>query len=215
MIPSEPTSPRLDDESPSILWPAVRAIGFSLLAVVALGALVGFLSSAAEHGWKHSATAYVALAAILVVLFGSAWLAIRALRELRPGPASPRTTKARKMLYISAAIGAVVGGVLQLGGIDHGMLLEGPLPPAIALFAMAILLVGVPVVSWIWWRNIDEHEAQAYKDGALVGMYAYAAIATIWWLGWRGGFFAEPHTMIILLVVMAVWGIVWAYRRYA
>lgn len=214
MTPSEPVDRHIEDDSRSMLWPAVRAVLFSLLAVMSLGALVGFLASMAEHGWKHSPTAYLALVGIVLVLSGSAWFAFKAMRALRPGPASPRTVKARNMLYISGALGAVVGFALQLGEVDPDMLLEGPLSPGVALFAIAILLVFVPIVSWIWWRNIDEHEAQAYKDGALVGIYAYSAITVTWWFGWRGGFFAEPHAMIIFLIVTAIWGLVWAWRRY-
>ena len=216
MTPYEPAGLHSDeDEGRSMLWPAVRAIVFSLVAVMSLGALFGFVASAADHGPKHSATAYLALAGIVLVLVGSSYLAFKAMRALRPGPASPRTTKARKMLYLSAVLGLVVGVALQLGEVDKEVLLEGPLSPGVAVFAIAILLIGVPIVSWIWWRNIDEHEAQAYKDGALVGIYAHSAIAVTWWLGWRGGFFPEPHAMIILLVVTAVWGLVWAWRRYA
>lgn len=214
MTPTQPTKPSLIDESRSVFWPAVRAIGFGLLAVISLGALAGFIASAVDHGLRHSPAGYLVLAAIVAVLVGSIWVTIRAVKALRPGPASPRTTKARKMLYLSMGLGAIVGLVLQLGSPGGEINLEGPLPPTVALLAIVALLVGVPLVSWNWWRNIDEHEAQAYKDGALVGIYAYSAITPIWWFGWRGGFFPEPHAMIIFLVVTAVWGLGWAYRRY-
>ncbi|MFN6936226.1 MAG: hypothetical protein ACK4NZ_13880 [Tsuneonella sp.] len=215
MTPSQPSKPLPIDDDRPVFWPAVRAIGFSLLAVMALGALVGFVAAASEEGLEHSVAAYLAFFGILAVLVGSTWLAIRAVKALRAGPASPRTTKARKMLYLSMALGGVVGVVLQLGDTSSNAMIEGPLPPAIAVFAIAALLIGVPLVSWNWWRNIDEHEAQSYKDGALVGIYTYSAITPIWWFGWRGGFFPEPHAMIIFLIVTAVWGLTWAYRRYA
>ena len=52
MTPSEPVDRHNDDDSRSMLWAVVRALVFGLLAVMALGALVGFLASMAEHGWK-------------------------------------------------------------------------------------------------------------------------------------------------------------------
>lgn len=215
MTPSEPVDRHIDDESRSMLWPALRAIVFGMLAVMSLGVLFGFLVSMAEHGWKHSATAYLALLGIILVLAGSGWLAVRALAALRPGPASPRTTRARRMIYASMILGGVVGVLLQIGAVDSSRLIEGSLSPVAAIVAIAGLLVGVTIISWIWWRNIDEHEALSYKDGALAGMYAHSAITMTWWFGWRGGFFTEPHAMIILLIVTAVWGLVWAWRRYA
>src|SRR5690606_7876456 len=123
---------------------------------------------------------------IVAVLVGASVLAFRAIMTLRPGPASPRTIKARKMLYLSMALGGIIGVVLQLGDTSSDALIEGPLPPAIAVFAIAALLIVLPWVSWNWWRNIDEHEAQSYKDGALVGIYTYSAITPVWWFGWRG-----------------------------
>ena len=133
--------------------------------------------------------------------------------------ASPRVTRSRKLLTLSGLIGGVVGILLVLGSLATGaeppsMLSNHPIEGWIAIAIIAVWLVVVPPLTWQWHRSIDEHEASAYRDGTLAGMYAYCAIAPTWWLGWRGGFLPEPQEMITFLAVIFVWGVVWVVRRH-
>lgn len=201
---------------------AVRDI--ALVAVAApvmlfsIGVVAGAIAGAVEKGGDHSPWLAPVILAALVLAGGALWLLIRTVPRLLKTdyPLSPRTGKARSMLYLSMAIGAVLGAVISFGslGDDPRTLWSGPIAPGIALFAIAVWIIAVPLMSWRWWRNIDEHEALAYKDGALAGIYAYSFVAPSWWMGWRGGFLPEPQEMITFLVVIAVWGLVWAFRRY-
>lgn len=209
------------------IGPTPGRIAVVAIAGVALlfgaGVLAGVALAFADTGVRSPVKAAAAIAAGLALVGGSAAVLIRTLPKLDPGEASPRTRRARTMLYVSMAIGGVLGAVLQIGALrsnpDGGFFpleaFSGPVSPAIAIFAIAVWLIAVPIVSIHWWRNVDEHEALAYKDGALAGIYAYSAIAPTWWMGWRGGFLPEPQEILIYAAVVTVWGLVWMQRRYA
>ncbi len=224
MTPNETThSAAVDaDEPNAAAWTTARhlamLLGGGLLAVFAVGVAVGFATVAAQNGWSKpvKSAAVLGLAAALVAL--GAWLAWRGLKAMtgRQLILAPSTRRARSILFLSMLVGAAIGILLTIGGIDKGPieLTTGPIPPVVAAIVIAIWLIAMPWLSWIWWRNVDEVEAEAYKIGALWGIYAYAFIAPAWWIGWRGGFLPEPQEMITFGIVMLVWGIGWLRGKY-
>lgn len=205
-----------EDDGPTARH-VVQALIGGFLVLFALGVLAGFLAAVADHGVRHGWKVALVIAGVVSFAALGGSLLRRSLPHFFAGKLSPRTKKARSILYASGAVGAVLGVVLQLGAFeaDPAMLAEGPLPPLTAAIAIAVWLIAVPILSWIWWKNIDEHEASAYKDGALVGIYAYSAIAPTWWFGWRGGFLPEPQEMITFMLVLTAWGLTWMVRRFA
>jgi hypothetical protein len=201
--------------------PTALQVVLSGMAGIALifgvGVVAGVLMAAVEGSVRSPAKATVGAAVGAALIAASAIYLWRTLPKLLGGRVSPRTRQARSMIYLSAAIGLVLGTVMQFGmlGQPAADVWNGPMPPAIAALSIGVWLIAVPIVSWRWWRNIDEVEALAYKDGSLIGIYAYCAIAPTWWMGWRGGFFPEPDYMITFLVVLAAWGLTWTVRRFA
>ncbi|MFA9199679.1 MAG: hypothetical protein ACEQR8_00625 [Cypionkella sp.] len=183
----------------------------------ATGVVAGVAAGSIERGAMKPLAGAILLAALAVaVLCG--WLLRRSLPVIF-AQTSPRVGKARRMAVLSGVIGALIGMLMVLGSVWAGeeppsLFSNAPLPGFVALIAIAALLLLVPPITYIWHRSIDEHEALAYRDGTLAGIYAYCAIAPTWWLGWRGGFLPEPQEMITFLIVVAVWGIVWTVRRY-
>lgn len=196
---------------------AVLAVSFPAM-LFGIGVVAGASVAAVERWGDNSPWVLPIILGGLALALGSAWMLFRTLPRLlrADGPVSPRTSKARSMLYLSMAIGALLGAVISFGSFDADprVMASGPVAPPVALFAIAVWIIAVPLVSWRWWRNIDEHEALAYKDGALAGIYAYSFIAPAWWMGWRGGFLPEPQEMVTFLIIIAVWGLVWVARRY-
>ena len=183
------------------------------------GVSVGVGAAVAQKGEAKPLALGIALAAlVLAALCG--WMIYR----LKPfsagdGPISPRVLKARRTIGLSAVVGAVLGMSLSLATLSAedpwGMFGNAPVPPLVAALAIAVWLGVVPWLSWSWWRNIDEHEAAAYRFGALAAMYVYTFLMPTWWMGWRGGFLPEPQSMLIFAVVIAVWGAGWVSRRGA
>lgn len=207
------------DEPRAPLWRhpllVVAVAGTGL--VFAVGVVTGVIAGAVERGAVKPLAA-AALAASVLVAIACGWLVRRALPALY-AEASPRVSRARRLVTLSGAVGGVLGILMVLGSLWAGdrppeMFSNTPMPEWIALAGIAVWLVLVPPLTWAWHRSIDEHEAGAYRDGTLAGMYAYCAIAPTWWIGWRGGFLPEPQEMITFLIVIAVWGLVWVVRRY-
>ncbi len=168
---------------------------------------------------KPLALAIGAAALVLAALCGWALYRLKPFAMNEDGPVSPRVLNARRTLGLSAVVGAVLGVVLSIATLSSddpwGLFGDAPLPPWVAALAIAVWIGVVPLLSWRWWRNIDEHEAAAYRFGAVAGMYGYAFIMPTWWMGWRGGFLPEPQAMLIFVVVIVVWGAAWLSRRSA
>ena len=210
---------RDDDEVRDGPSPARIALlaGAGIALLFGAGVLAGVTMAFVDDVVKSPGKAIAIAALGLVLVVGSLFVLRGVVPHMLGGGVSPRTKRARTMVYLSAAIGGVIGAVLQLGALrggDPAAAVTGPIPPLVAAFVIAVWLIAVPLISLRWWRNVDEHEALAYKDGALAGVYAYSAIAPTWWIGWRGGFFPEPQEIVIYLAVVTVWGLVWMMRRY-
>ncbi|MEY4721334.1 MAG: hypothetical protein RIQ46_1059 [Pseudomonadota bacterium] len=163
----------------------------------------------------------VGVLALLVALLGFCLFDIwRTMRrwQTEDGLASPRVKRSRALLIASGVVGGVIGMMIAMqedGSGNGGWLFsDGPLPSFTAMAIMALILIGVPALLWFWHRSIDEHEAEANRDGALMGIYAYSTVAPAWWIGWRGGVLPELNGEAIFLLVMAVWGVTWMWRRY-
>lgn len=194
----------------------VGVAGFALM--ISIGVITGVIAGSLERGTIKPLAAAALIAAIAATV-GAGLLLRRALPALYP-PASPRVARSRRLMTLSAVIGGALGMLLVLGSLAAGqeppsLFSNAPIAGGIALAAIAIWLVAMPPLTWRWHRSIDEHEATAYRDGTLAGIYVYCAIAPTWWLGWRGGFLPEPQEMITFLIVVAVWGLVWFARRYS
>ena len=191
----------------------------TLVTAFALGGATGAMVATAERGLSVGRGAVIAGFA-LAAIAGAYWLIALLRRLAATGPQAPRIATARKMVIASGAIGGIIGLAIAVATIAPGdapafnPLAGAPLPPWLAAALIAVLVLVVAPVTWIWHRSIDEHEAAAYRFGALVGIYAYSALSAIWWLGARGGFLPPVDGMIVFFVTFAVWGLGWAWARF-
>lgn len=197
-----------------LLKRAVLGIGGGITLVFIAGIIAGYTSVVVNHGGPSPIDAAI-ISAMLLAAFAVGY----GIWRFWPGgsnePEAPRVKSARNIFAAVCIIGAVIG--LILGIADEGassVFSNGPINPVIAMLAIVLWLVGGPVLTWLWWRKVDEHEAGAYRDGASIAAHAYMFIAPAWWIASRAGWLPHQEPMIVLLIVSAVWSVVWLVKRY-
>ena len=192
----------------SLLWRWTGIVGLTLAMAFLLGVGVGFVKGYSDHGGGPGIKAVAVLAALLLALTGCAWLLQRLIRSARPEEPLTRKERLNRNILIAAGLlGGVIGMVLALTGTNGApafadVFSDGPLPAGLA-------------ISLYWHRHaVDEQEAAAYKNGALIALYVYMIGAPVWWFAWRGGFAPEPHGVIIYVATVSVLGIIWIWKKY-
>ena len=201
---------------------SVKTVALSALLGVVLLASIGAVAGAVA-GWSESPSNWgEAMLAIAGAVTVGAFATVGLLR-LKPWsgtgePVAPRTRKANNLLLLSGALGGLLGAALSISAISSGgpsgLFSNSPMAPAVVIPAIAIWLLIVPLISWQWHRNVDEHELDSYQFGGLAALYLYTFLAPAWWFAWRGGLVPAPDTMVSYLIVMGVWGVGWFWRRY-
>ncbi|MBB4615513.1 hypothetical protein [Novosphingobium taihuense] len=187
-------------------------------AVFFSGALAG-LSGALSQEEQIKPVGYVIIAVFAALTLGSLWFAwVSGRRYYREnGPFTPRGRRATISAGIACVIGMAVGAAMSISSDTPSQsfdLMDGPLPAGIAAGLIAVIVLVLAPITWFWHRNIDEHEEQSYRTGALVALYFYSAAAPIWWLGERGGFLPAADGMALYFATMGVWSVVWFRQRY-
>jgi hypothetical protein len=201
---------------------SLKNVALSALLVLLLllaGPVTGILAWAIISGQASSVEAMLFLASALLVGVASVWGLVRLkVFSSSKDPVSPKTRKANNLLMLSGLLGGVMGAAMALSMIsaDEPLALfsNSPMPPAVVIPALAVWLLIVPVISWQWHRNIDEHETEAYKSGGIAAIYLYLFLTPAWWFAWRGGLVPAPATMVIYMLVIGVFTIGWFWRRY-
>jgi hypothetical protein len=207
--------PREGDEGPKygkLLLAVLLGFAALLFFAVVLGAAVALFTGAQKQGLAIA----LALAGLLAGA-AATWGVVRLKPWAGDEVVSPRIRKAKNLIWASAAIGAVIGVALSLATMNSSgpltALSNEPLPAAVVIPILALWLLVVPAISWQWHRSVDEHELDAYRFGAVAGLYLYAFLAPAWWMAWRGDLMPEPDSMAIYVIVVIVWAAGWFWRR--
>ncbi|WP_203309443.1 MULTISPECIES: hypothetical protein [Sphingomonas] len=137
-------------------------------------------------------------------------------------PLAPSVRANRRLLAISAVFGAVIGVATVFVQLPHsdgaptmGDLLRAPLPAWFAILIAVAWGIVLPLISWRWERVVDEHERQAYRDGAVAGFYVMGVGAPMWWILARGGLVPAVDAIGLYVATMAATAVVWLWRKYA
>lgn len=202
------TEPR----APGFLWPVFICIGTIFLA----GILAGYNSALADAG-KSSldplATSLMALA------LGAAALALyfRRHAEWFRG-LSPRRRRYWSALGLSAIVGGIIGGWMQLDQAQSGgavdFLGNGALSSSFAIGASIFWVVGLAVGVAIYHRSIDDHEQRAWLWAGLAGWYAFIFPAPVWWVLHRAALAPPVDAMLLFLVSMVANAIVYLWLKF-
>ena len=204
----------------SPVWRWLRIVGLSLAAVFLVGVAGGFAAAHLERGEGLGLVAIAFLAADALLLAGCVWLIVRDVR--RPTGEEPLTKKERlnrNLLIGSGALGGVMGVLVMLASNQDlakaSVFSDAPLPAGVALLMVLVLGLVVPAISIYWHRSaVDEQEADAYKTGALWGMYVFMIGAPLWWFARRGGFAPEPNGIVIYFATITTMGVIWIWKKY-
>lgn len=126
-----------------------------------------------------------------------------------------------RLLAISGAVGGIAGLstaliVLQqpAGAAARPNPWTSPLPLWFAVLMALVWGVVIPVISWRWHRVVDEHERQAYRDGAVASFYTVGLGVPVWWFLWRGGALPPVQFEWVYGAMLIVGSVVWLWRKY-
>jgi hypothetical protein len=216
---SEPVAAPSGGPSTGSQWLRIVFAGVALLFLT--GGIAGFLAAHANDGGGALAMkGVIVLTVMLALALAMVWMIVRSARALRASlePLAKSTRQGRVILYCTLGLGMLVGILFAVTGTAQGgvaaFLNNGPIDRWLAL-TLAVVMGGiVPLLSWRWHRVIDEHEREAYRDGAIAGAYAYMVGAPVWWLLWRGGWLPAPDGIAIFCIFNTIFAVVWLKRTY-
>ncbi|MDZ4140238.1 MAG: hypothetical protein U1D66_15385 [Erythrobacter sp.] len=198
-----------------ILKRALIGLGGGLALIFIAGMIAGFASAVIDAENSASMLDAVILAAMLAAALAIGYAMWRFWPRGINEPEAPRIKSARLITIVVAIVSVPLGVLVAMAdGSASNALSNAPVSPVIATASTALWLIAVPVLSLMWWRRVDEHEAGAYREGAFVAVHAYLFLVPSWWMASRAGWLPEQDPMIVLLIVSAVWTVVWFLKRY-
>lgn len=210
--------PEFLDDGPSdgviLLKRGLISVIGGLLLIFLAGIIAGYSSVMIENRSADLVDAAV-LGALLLVTALTAFGMWRLWPRTGPEPVAPSIRKARFFLILAVGLSVVLGFILAAANPSStAVFSNAPVGAATAAVAIVLWVIVAPVLIWLWWRKIDEHEADAYRDGAMIAIHVYMFAAPGWWMATRAGWLPPQDPMVVLLGVCVVWSIVWFVRRY-
>lgn len=212
----------MDESAPGAggMFGRVAILAVSSIAIVfGAGVIAGILAAHADDGGGPFDPRLIAIVAgIALAMTGAGWAALRAFRAMARAGGRPTARERRGRLTIIAAAltGMLIAAVLIFfDPTAEGIFSNAPLPAGVALALALIIAVPVPIASYYWHRRIvDEQESNAFRTGAMLGLYAFWLAAPAWWLLWRGGLAPAPDGFILYFLTHLVAGIGWMWGKY-
>jgi len=183
-----------------------------MLTGMAAGAIAYVRGDIVSTSLLLSGAAFVIGTGILIATF-------RKWPTLRQGePDTPRNRRL-SVAMIALVLFSVVVSIffIQPNGdsISSELYSNGPLPAHLALGAAGLWLLGMPLLTWLTRKNLDEVERGHMMIGESVGVQFLTVAAPVWWLGFRGGMLPQPDAMILFVAVLVVASIANMLRRAA
>nr|WP_298927740.1 hypothetical protein [uncultured Erythrobacter sp.] len=195
---------------------AIIAIIAGIMILFLLGVLFGLTKAMLDNGAMSGIDFGILISTILAIVF-IAFGAWKLWPIAAPEPIAPSAKKSRNLMIFVTGIGFVMGMAFALSGEpgDIALFSNGPINPTLAASILFGWLIIVPLVSWVWWKSVDEHEAAIYLQSSAVAAHVYFFLAPSWWLASRAGWVPAQDPMIVCSIVIAVWSAFWLYRKYA
>jgi len=131
-------------------------------------------------------------------------------------PVARSTRRAMRLTYAMCGLGVFLGFAFAISNdsASTSLFSNGPISNLTAVVAIIGWSLLTPLLTWLWWRTIDEHEKATYAEASVIGAHFYLIGAPTWWIATRAGWLPAQDPMIVWLIVLAVLTVVWLYRRY-
>lgn len=211
-----------EETSSGVFSPVVKMLAAGTGILFCLGATVGALIAYNEKGGPLSLAMIGVLAVLASAIIGLAFVIARAIRQQRADeePLSKREKLNQRIMVACGAVGGLIGVALAVPALEQGdfagVFSGSPISPAIAVPIAIFWGLVMPLISVFWHRKaIDEQEAAAYRDGALMAVYIFWYGAPVWWLLWRGGLVIAPHGPTIYMATIFAALVVWFGKKYS
>jgi hypothetical protein len=203
--------PMAHSRQPSIAGTCGIIIGTAFMT----GVVAGYFDKMAEYG---GTTSNGFAAQLVVIAVGTAILAAYLSRFGRFWQNWSR----RKQLYtvslsIAAAMGIVITMALRIGvgdGPASDLFGNDLFDPRMAVALSAFWVGGMALSLFLYHRNVDDHEEQAYLRAGLAGFYAIVFPAPVWWLLSRAQLMPPVDGMILFLLSVAANAIVYFWLKF-
>lgn len=208
MMATEHNAPR----APGFLWPVLICVVTILFA----GIFAGYNAGLAEAGKPALAPWAAPLIAVALGAVALAFYFRRHTEWLRG--LSPRRRRYWSALGLSAIVGGVIGGWMQLDQAQSGGVIiflgSGPLSAGFAIGASIFWVLGLIIGLAIYHRSIDDHEQRAWLWAGLVGWYAFIFPAPVWWVLHRAALAPPVDAMLLFLFSMVANAIVYLWLKF-
>ena len=192
----------------------IGTLGMIVLVFLA-GVFAGYVSVMIKHGGPSLVDAVIlgSVVGLFALVAYSAW---RFWPSASGEKVSRSTRKANNIVYAMCGLGIILGVAVGVGESDTSapIFSNGPIGNATAIVAIIGWTMLTPVLTWLWWRTIDEHEKATYAEASVISVHIYMIGAPTWWLATRAGWLPAQDPMVVWLIVLIVLTVVWLYRRY-
>lgn len=196
---------------PSFFWTCAIIIGTAFIA----GGVSGYIDGMRDDG----ETGVSALLVLLTVIGAGA--AILAAYLSRFGRFWQGWSRRKRLYTVSLSLSALLGFssviALRIGVGDRpasDLFSDTTFDPRVAVILSALWVCGMGLSIFLYHRNIDDHEKQAYLWGGLAGFYAIVFPAPAWWLLARAQMMPPVDGMILFLFAVIANGIVYMWLKF-
>ncbi|QJQ32943.1 hypothetical protein GV829_11215 [Sphingomonas lacunae] len=213
-------TPTTTGAEPTTANRVVRIIASVIGLIFLSGVFVGFLEARATDGNPpFSIKAMVVVAVIAALGMWCIWVALRNSLAIKRGvDQMPR--RERKSTTITI-IALTLGGVTGLGfGLTQSLAphllfdAEGMVQAPLAIAAVLLWGIAGPWLTNWWLKQTDEHERDAYIEGANWTAHALMFGIPVWWVLWKAGLAVEPSAIDCIILGSLLWMGVWMRRKF-
>lgn len=198
----------------------VRIIAAAIGLIFISGAFAGFLEARTEAGNPPASIKAIAVMAIMGAIGAwCLWVAIRNIWAIKRGvdQMPRRERKSTQITILALALGGVTGlGIGMAQSLAPGLLFtaDGLVQAPLAIIAVLLWGIAGPWFTHWWLGQTDEHERDAYVDGANWAAHALMFGVPIWWALWKAGLAVEPAAIDCIILASFLWMGVWMRRKF-
>ena len=188
------------------------------LGAVALTILIAFLAGyvvALLEGGSPSFVALIILGALVSLIAVIALAMWHSWQTRRREPEARNVKRSRQITYAAIGLGIIIGIAATIGSeTPLWFYSDGTISPLAASLGLVVWVVLTPIGTWWWWRSVDEHEKNAYRDGAFIASHIYLFVCGGWWLATKAQWLPPQDPITVFLGFCLIWTIVWGYKKY-